>query len=488
MDSCAIDQIFAEQFGTSEEEKAFLKELMASARDGHLCLHRKIPVKGRFIEDVDARHNWCAALVARWGDLYYLQKNWVLESHIAQALKRILERDVKQLDFEAPEHLNRQQRLAFQAAFHSGLMCLCGGPGTGKTYILEAIVKHYLEVQEGPVVLAAPTGKAVGRVKQQVSVNVSQSGTLHALLKIKQGGDAFSSQVSFKKGLLIVDECSMIDVKMWAALLRAVQGQMRLILVGDDHQLPPVEAGTIFGDICSFLDGKPERIHLDECMRVERKEMVEAAERVREGHFPNVEIKESLEIEEWATHFPKPFLGQPNLRKLFKELKQFRVLSSLRQGHWGIENLNEKIFACLQKGFVSGGVWPVPILVTKTDYKRDIFNGDSGILIKTSKMPFLEKEDIVFFERGESFYSFPALLLLGFEMAYALSVHKSQGSEYDRVVLIVPKGAEKLGKEVLYTGMTRARKEIDIVGEKEVISSLLKHSGKKLSGISRRLA
>ena len=75
MDTCPIDQIFADQFGTSEEEKAFLKELMASACDGHLCLHRKIPVNGKFIEDVDARHNWCDALVARWGDLYYLQKN-----------------------------------------------------------------------------------------------------------------------------------------------------------------------------------------------------------------------------------------------------------------------------------------------------------------------------------------------------------------------------------------------------------------------------
>lgn len=487
IDESAIDQVFAEQFGTSEEEKLFLKEMMLSARSGHLCLSRKEEFSADFIETVDHQSKWFGKVVGKWGDLYYLQRNWILETHIVDALKRLLDRDVKPLDFTPSKHLNFKQRSACKTAFRESVMCLSGGPGTGKTYILGEIVKQYVQKGEGQVVLAAPTGKAVGRLKEQMNETSTLVGTLHALLKVKKDSGALWSGKNLDGGLLIVDECSMIDVKMWAALLSAVQAKMRLILVGDHNQLPPVEAGTVFGDICRYLEGGKHYVHLDRCMRVEREEMVKAAELVQKGKFPDALLKDTFNIEKWAKRFPGPQKGTPNLEKLFKELTHFKVLSSLRKGPWGVEIINEKIFACLRQRFVKGDVWPIPILVTKTDYTREIFNGDIGLLIKTSSAPFLEKNDLVFFEKGGSFFSFPALLLLGFEKAYALSVHKSQGSEYDDVIFVVPKGSEKFGREVLYTGMTRARKSIEIVGDRQVIECSLKHSGKKRSGILKRL-
>ena len=487
LDGSEIDHVFAEQFGKDEKEKDFLAEMMKRAREGHLCLQRKEPFVGNFVEEVGEETEWFGKLVGKWDDLYYLQRNWVLEARVVKELKRLLRRHVKRLDLKNDQGLNTKQREACIRGLSESVLCLSGGPGTGKTYTVGRIVEEYLDQEEGDVILAAPTGKAVGQLKARLEGDRVEVGTLHALLKVRKAEDVMWNKSKLRGTLLIVDECSMIDVTMWAALLSAIDDDMRLVLVGDHDQLPPVEAGTVYGEICRYMQGKEGYVHLDECMRIEQGEILEWAKCVQQGKVGGFALGDKIEIEKWTERFPKPEKGDLDLEKIFGELKKFRVLTCLRRGPWGVEALNEQISRYLRDSFRGGCVWPMPILVTKTDYELGIFNGDIGVLLKRSGAPFLEKGDVVVFEGEGEYRTLPAVLLPGFEFAYALSVHKSQGSEYDEVVLIVPKGSEVFGREILYTGITRARQKLEIIGESDVIESCVAQSGEKLSGIRRRL-
>ncbi|MCB1076176.1 MAG: AAA family ATPase, partial [Simkania sp.] len=157
------------------------------------------------------------------------------------------------------------------------VVCLTGGPGTGKSYVIGKVVEKWGR----DVCVCAPTGKAVGLLKEKLDVEV---GTLHHLLGIRNGQEMLFGGKELDYGMVIVDECSMIDVGMWGALLRNIKSGTRVILVGDDDQLPPVEAGTVFGELCRFLKEKGKGyVHLDECMRSDRAEILEKAAAVRMG-------------------------------------------------------------------------------------------------------------------------------------------------------------------------------------------------------------
>jgi exodeoxyribonuclease V alpha subunit len=151
----------------------------------------------------------------------------------------------------------------------------------------------------------------------------------------------------------------------------------------------------------------------------------------------------------------------------------FRILSCLRKGPFGVKAINEMMW----------GEGEIPIIVTRTDKRMGLSNGEMGILVKRNEGRILGKDDRAWFGSRE----FSAVLLPEFEYAYCLSVHKAQGSEFDRVVLLVPKGAEVFGREILYTGITRAREKIEVLGDQGVIEECLKKSATKKSGIQRRL-
>lgn len=144
------------------------------------------------------------------------------------------------------EGLNGGQRSAVEKGLSESVVCITGGPGTGKSYTVAKIVEAF----GGSVCVCAPTGKAVSLLKEKMDVEV---GTLHRLLGVKEGKDILFGEGVLDYEMVIVDECSMIDVGMWARLLRAIKSGTRLILVGDHDQLPPVEAGTVFGELCSYM-------------------------------------------------------------------------------------------------------------------------------------------------------------------------------------------------------------------------------------------
>lgn len=436
MEMCDIDQIVGERAPLGSE-------LMLAAREGHLCI-RKEGNEGTALRGDEERFE---GLVGRWGDLVYLQKNWVLEGSVVREFGRLLDANVKRVDLGDAGSLNVGQRRAVEECLGESVVCLTGGPGTGKSYVIGEVVKKWGR----DVCVCAPTGKAVGLLREKLEAPV---GTLHALLEVRNGKEMLFSGKKLEAGMIIVDECSMIDVGMWSALLRNVKRGTRLILVGDHDQLPPVEAGTIFGELCGFMKERGRGyVHLDKCMRSDRMEILGKAAAVREGKI--IEYgKLERDIEGWKKG-------------------GYQVLSCLRRGPFGVEAINN----------LMQNEGEIPIMITRSHHRMELSNGEMGVLVKRSLGRAIGRNDVARFGERE----FPAALLPEFEFAYCISVHKSQGSEFKKVVLLVPKGSEMFGREILYTGITRAKSELIVLGEEGVIEECVKRGSKRLSGIRRRL-
>lgn len=476
-DEIVIDRLVSDELGGNP----LIKELMGAVRQGNLCIQGQI--EGEEVEKLHGDEEWFDKPIGQFEDLIYFQRCWVLESRVAKELRRLMV-DVKPLDMEkGGSSLNQGQTDAVKKGLSNSVVCLSGGPGTGKTHAVAELV-HQFQNSGGDVVVAAPTGKAALELKKRLGDVMC--GTLHSLLGIRNTLDTFYLEKELSAGMIVVDECSMIDVGMWGALLRAVKTGTRLVLVGDHDQLPPVEAGTIYGEICSWMREKhPERfVHLSECMRSDRAEILEMAERVKKGEsIEGKPLGRVPDVKEWKESFQGPRTGAVDPKKLFEEMKNFRILSCLREGPFGVKALNHEMVTLFSEEFREGDVWPIPVMATRTSYSLDVYNGEMGILVKHSKSLELEKDDLVYFEGR----TIPAVLLPGLEWAYAISVHKSQGSEYDRIALIVSQGAEIFGREILYTGITRARLSLEVYGNKEILDLCAQKREQKLSGLRRKL-
>lgn len=441
MEKIEIDEIVEREWGS------VAGQLMAAAREGHLCLE---------MEDAEG----CVALggdeerfegiVGNWGNLVYLQRNWVLEGKVVRGFVKMMG-DVKRIDMGEVGKLNRGQAEAVRVCLSEEVVCLTGGPGTGKSFVIGEIVKRF----EGKVFVCAPTGKAASLLEEKLECAV---GTVHGMLGLRDGKDVLFGGKEVDAEMVIVDECSMIDVGVWAAFFRNLKEGTRVILVGDHEQLPPVEAGTIFGELCAFMKERGRGyVRLDECMRSDRQEVLGLAETVKQGEM--IEYgKLERKVEKWKEEFKRG---------------GFRILSCLRKGPFGVEAINELMW----------GEGEIPIIITRTDKRMRLSNGETGVLVKKNEGRALGKDDVARFGDRE----FPAVLLPEYEHAYCLSVHKAQGSEFDRVVLLVPKGTEVFGREVLYTGITRAKESVEVLGDEGVIEECLKESAMKKSGIRRRL-
>jgi exodeoxyribonuclease V alpha subunit len=167
-------------------------------------------------------------------------------------------------------------------------------------------------------------------------------------------------------------------------------------------------------------------------------------------------------------------------------LPKFRILSPFREGPWGVETINALFINELRSK--KQGLFIAPIMLTTNDWHKELFNGEVGLLIRHNcHSPIFLQEDYAIFVQGDKMREVPALSLPKFEYAYAMSIHKSQGSEFDHVLLILPDGSESFGREVLYTGITRAKKQLDIWASHETLSKTIAQQGNRESGIAVRL-
>lgn len=435
-----VDLLFAEKIvgrPVSEASFLFLAHLLKSAREGDLCLTVKDP---ELLEGA-AHLTHLREIICHEGR-WYLHQNWECEKRFLTHLERIkkerphlfINRELlaKQLERE-PLELEQKEAI-LNAAQHS-LSLICGGPGTGKTFTAKVLVRLFLEHAPQEVVLAAPTGKAASNLRSIDSRCKVQ--TLHSLLRRPVTAD-----------LILIDEASMVDAHLMADLFAAVKEGARLILIGDKDQLPPVESGNFFADLAA---ASTNMVHLKKCLRSDLREIIEMAENIKMGK-------------------PVPFQPLPDPKSVQAAIKtrfpEIRTLSPFRKGPYGIDQLNQSLF------YTSDG--DIPIMVTVNDPVQDLFNGDTAFLLK--------KSGVARFSDGREI---PEYLLPRYEYAYVLSVHKSQGSEYEKILILLPKGSEIFGRELLYTAVTRAKKQVEIWADEGVMEALVAKRTRRLSSLSR---
>jgi exodeoxyribonuclease V alpha subunit len=438
--------------------------ILQNAREGNLCLN--IPKGPPFLPGV-----------VKDQDRYYLQKDWVFETHIVEHIKRLRKIKMATSDeflenIENDEKLSHEQKQAAIHLYQNPFSILCGGPGTGKTHTAARFVKHFTS---GKVILAAPTGKAALHLQSKIGENC-EAMTLHRLLRLKPGEVRLFSQRRIDADLLIVDEASMIDVALFAHLLGAIGDHTRLILMGDSNQLPPVDAGSVFSDLSELFG-----IHLKTCMRTEEALLHQAAQAILTGNedqfFASVQRTEDFDS---LYERINPVISA---QKIGPPTKRFACLNALRQGPFGLDSLNRKILEKMDEKCPDGWWWTVPIMVNTNLPSINLYNGSTGFIMgQKNKKIHLSTGAAFFPEIGEVRQIPP------FDLAFVISIHKSQGSEYDEVLALFPEGSEVFGKEALYTAATRAKKNWEIIGKKETISLMLSKKTERHSGIKERLS
>lgn len=405
-----------------------------------------------------------------------------------------------------------QQRQAIETAVSSGMTVITGGPGTGKTTIIKCIIR--LLSVSGEVALAAPTGRAAKRMSEACGM---EAKTLHRLLEYggEEGDFARGQDNPLEMDTLIIDEMSMVDIFLMRSVLRALVPGMRLIMVGDSDQLPSVGAGNVLADI--LASGAIPSVELTEIFRQDEKSMiVYNAHRINHGEAPRLNAKGSDFFFEraaspvdaakrivnlCANRLPK-FMGLDSVR-------QMQVLSPTKKGDCGVWMLNQ----LLQEQFnpsaphknerVRGDITfreGDKVMQTRNNYQLEwkkegvfsweegqgVFNGDIGFIRsidtqeRTVEVVF-DDERIAIYEGGD---------IDDLELAYCISVHKSQGSEFPVVVMPAVGGPPMLlTRNLLYTAVTRARRLVMIVGREAAIDQMIANvnTRKRYSALRWRL-
>lgn len=399
-----------------------------------------------------------------------------------------------------------KQRKAINLALSQGFLVLTGGPGTGKTTTLNAIISLYQQ-QGMKVMIAAPTGRAAKRISDLTGF---EAKTIHRLLEVKHvDGDnlcfVHDENNQLDCDVMIIDEMSMVDSCLFEALLRAISVTCRLVLVGDSDQLPSVGAGNVLKDIID--SGVMPVVTLTEIFRQAQKsaivtnahkivsgEHIDLTEKDRDffffqrQSFPEIQ---SLVVELCKTRLPKAYGYSP--------FDNIQVLSPTRKGPSGTVELNKILQSQLNppaagKSEVKTLLYTYrkgdKVMQTKNDYDiiwkktendktesgSGIFNGDIGIIIGVNKILQTVTID---FEGRVANYSLQ--MLENLELAYAVTVHKSQGSEFDVVILTVFGGYDRLYyRNLLYTAVTRAKKLLIIIGSKRRVEFMIDNNRRTL--------
>jgi exodeoxyribonuclease V alpha subunit len=449
----------------------------------------------------------------------------------------------------------------------NNLTIITGGPGTGKTTTVAKILA-LLKRCEGKdlfIALAAPTGKAAMRMKESLMNSVQkypdleiddiiyniETFTIHRLLGANQNSPFFkhNNENPLQYDVVIIDESSMIGMSLFAKLVDAVKDSSRLILLGDSEQLASVDAGSLYGDICSSqkqIENKftQEEVDLlDPLIKRERFDNITIAAkngflnksfvRLKKtyrydanailGRFTKAIIEADVSAVEtfisseqtdslyfdneyndnFITSFIKKYkeyILENNIVEALKKINNCRVLCAVRQGEHGVYLLNEKIKAALKREFSGSPDLFNPnkelfhnqlIMVTKNQPDLKLFNGDVGLIREIKGklkvcFPITEFKDNTAIE---SYYEVSPGFIEAWETVFAMTIHKSQGSEFNEVLVVLPKNTSNrlLTRELLYTGVTRAKRTAYIQSSNEVLLTAIGQSVNRVSGLQERI-
>ncbi|GAB6035921.1 ATP-dependent RecD-like DNA helicase [Fundidesulfovibrio butyratiphilus] len=413
------------------------------------------------------------------------ERIYALATHPAAAAKGVVEKMLPEFEREMGIELSSQQHQAVVEACHGKVFVLTGGPGTGKTTITRAVA-HALGKLGFKVKLAAPTGRAAKRLSEATGL---PAFTLHRLLQYSAGGGfAHNEENKLKADALVVDEASMLDAQLCLSLLRALPLTCRLVLVGDVNQLPSVGPGNVLGDL---LDSQAvDHARLTRIYRQAMESMIVVnAHRINQGQFPAQSRKAPPAADFFWVECDNPQEVQTRIVDLVARripatygldpLRDIQVLTPMHKGEVGTQALNELLRDRLNpsgKELVRGKNrfrQGDRVLQTKNNYEKDIFNGDLGWVTDVDPKA---GELVVDFEGRGVLYETSELDEL--TLAYAVSVHKAQGSEYPAIVVpIVTQHFMMLKRNLIYTALTRARRLAVILGGAKAISIGLRNVG-----------
>jgi exodeoxyribonuclease V alpha subunit len=507
--------------------------VVRALRNGSVCvdlrsLEQQVGVEGLPWPNVD---EWLAATRASPlagtppalrvdGDLLYLDRYWREEQQACDDVARMISarprRASPEIDRLFPAGFE-EQRTAAEVALSQGLTVLTGGPGTGKTTTVARLLALLVGGTRLRIALAAPTGKAAARLQDAVQREVKelepadrealsglQATTLHRLLGSRPDT---SARFRHNRGnrlphdVIVVDETSMVSLTMMARLLEAIRPDARLILVGDPDQLASVEAGAVLADLVDGLSG-PKIAALTTSHRF-GESIGKLASAIRMGDADQVievlraggDHIEWIETDEPSGALRKVLLPQAlrlreaaildNAEEALRTLDEHRLLCAHRQGPFGVRYWNRQVERWLAES-TGEPIWSSwyagrPVLVTANDYGLGLYNGDTGVtLVRDGVL----RAAIA----GTHQLQFATSRLSDVDTMHAMTIHKSQGSQAEEVtVLLPPDDSRLLSRELLYTGVTRAKSHIRLIGPETSVRAAIARRVLRASGLVQRL-
>ncbi len=416
----------------------------------------------------------------------YLPPFYFSETGCAKRLLKLLssERNTKINVEQVMSRVEQNSRISYdevqleaiRQAVSSKVMALTGGPGTGKTTTTLGIISAY-RMAGCRILLAAPTGRAAKRMSEATGM---EAKTIHRLLEYKPSdGYQRNEENPLEADVLILDECSMIDIMLMYNLLKALPDAMTLILVGDTDQLPSVGAGNVLKDI--IASGSVPVMRLTRIFRqAQGSRIITNAHRINRGEMPDLRggrdsdfFFATQETNEDAAALVVKYCTQ-NLPRYYHvdAFRDIQVLTPMQRGVCGAANLNQLLQAAMNPSgiFLKRGGTQYrlhdKVMQIKNDYDKEVFNGDIGIVVRVDTE---ESELCVDFDGREVVYDVTELDEL--VLAYATTIHKAQGSEYPIVVMpFTMSHYVMLQRNLLYTGVTRAKKILVLIGEKKAVA------------------
>ena len=466
------------------------------------------------------------------GAVVYPTRYYYLELNSARMLcelnilcpedEEMMEKRINRIEKETGTRLDEMQKQAVAAAASHGLFILTGGPGTGKTTTINAIIR-YFEEEGAELRLAAPTGRAAKRMTEATGY---EAQTIHRLLELngmpeeEQEGRAVhfdrNSENPLEADVIIIDEMSMVDIALMHSLLLAVTAGTRLILVGDENQLPSVGPGNVLRDI--IRSGCFPVVELKKIFRqASESDIVVNAHKINRGE--QVTINNKSRDFFFLKRYDADIIIRVVIALIQEKLPRYvdakpyeiQVLTPMRKGLLGMERLNQILQRYLnppdekkkekeigQRLFREGD----KVMQVKNNYQLEweilgrykipvdkgvgVFNGDTGIMTEINE--FAETATVEFEDGRQAEYSFKQLEEL--ELAYAVTIHKSQGSEYPAVILPILSGPRMLmNRNLLYTAVTRARKCVTVVGSETTFAEMIRNEKQqqRYSSLDRRI-
>ena len=531
----AFAEFITQRCHLDTQQKIIFKNLIAllsfEQSQGHSCLQinekdqQLVLASGLALSiDLNATENKPLQPLIIEANCLYTHRYWHYETQLALQLKELLTINYQISDLEValthyfPTPADMQtidwQREAAKMALTKAFAMVTGGPGTGKTTTVVKILALLQQLSEQPlhIALAAPTGKAAMRLQESIgqskqSLNCEEKlkqlipeevTTLHRLLGSKPPPSPYfkhNSDNPLPYDVIVIDEASMVDLALMSKLVDALKQNARLILLGDKDQLASVESGSVLADLTTTL-----KDHTIELLKSHRFGGVIKALATAVNQQQGTKAWELLKIDgeiiglleiniiDYITQKQATFLNlvqqQADFRDIYSAFNKFQVLCSNRNGKHGVNEINYLV----EKKLRLSGHWynGKPVMITENNVATQLYNGDIGLCLRDKTQQ--GKLMIYFLSADNSIKKILPSRLPSHETVFAMTIHKSQGSEFEEVLIALPDSLNPvLTKELIYTGITRAKKTVKIAAKKEIFIRSIAQKVARYGGLRTKI-